>query len=159
MSRIDLREPPQRASRAADSSVRRSARKPALSRGAIFGLLLLLVAPAAALYRFSAFFDYRILFGGWIAICGITYILYLGDKRKAQREEWRTPEVHLHISEFLGGWPAAFLAQRLIRHKSSKASYQWKFWSIVALHQFVAIDYLLRWSVTRGAAGMLRSLL
>ena len=30
----------------------------------------------------------------------------------------------LHTLELIGGWPAAFLAQRWLRHKCSKRSFQ-----------------------------------
>ena len=41
-----------------------------------------------------------------------------------------------------GGWAAAYLAQRLFRHKTAKGSYQLVFWMIVLAHQAVAADYL-----------------
>ena len=164
MSKTDLRERAPRPQRNDDvprrreweRPERRSSRKRAISRGVALSLLLLLVAPAAALYRLSFSIDGRILVGYWAAISALTYILYLRDKRKAERDEWRTPELDLHIGELLGGWAAAFLAQRVIRHKISKTSYQWKFWSIVSAHQFVAMDYLLDWRLTQAAIGLLR---
>ncbi|MGV3532679.1 MAG: DUF1294 domain-containing protein [Chthoniobacteraceae bacterium] len=167
MSKTDLRERAPRPQRPDEAPRRRerdrpdrgSSRKRAISRGTAVSLLVLLVAPAAALYRLSYSIDGRILFGYWAAISALTYILYVRDKRKAERDEWRTPELDLPIGELLGGWAAAFFAQRVIRHKISKTTYQWTFWSIVFLHQFVAIDYLLGWSLSRSAVGMLRSLL
>lgn len=55
-----------------------------------------------------------------------TYLLYAHDKRAARRQRWRTRESTLHLLALLGGWPGALLAQRRLRHKSSKASFQ--FW-------------------------------
>ncbi|HSH15989.1 MAG TPA: DUF1294 domain-containing protein [Verrucomicrobiae bacterium] len=52
----------------------------------------------------------------------------------------RVSEANLHLLELLGGWPAALLAQRRLRHKCSKGSYQFMFWLIVLGHQFVAGD-------------------
>ncbi len=110
------------------------------------GLLLLL--PGAAVVRLSTeSVDYRILLGCWAGISLLTYALYARDKRQAQRSEWRTPEFHLHIAELLGGWAAAFVAQRVIRHKISKPSFMWKFWAIVAAYQYAALDYLLGWTL------------
>ena len=59
---------------------------------------------------------------------------YSRDKRAAQSGAWRSSEFRLHLLEFLGGWPGAFLAQRFFRHKSRKLSYQIVFWLIVAAH-------------------------
>ena len=36
--------------------------------------------------------------------------------------------------ELAGGWPGALLAQRLLRHKTAKASYRSAFWTMVVLH-------------------------
>jgi uncharacterized membrane protein YsdA (DUF1294 family) len=111
----------------------------------------LLAAPVWALWRISAVLDGAILSGLWAAACLITYVLYWRDKRKAQTGGWRTPEATLHTAEFLGGWPAALLAQRTLRHKVSKRSYQLVFWTIVGVHQYVALDYLLGWKFARTA--------
>lgn len=64
-----------------------------------------------------------------------TFVAYALDKRAAVgRRRRRTPENVLHLLELLGGWPGALLAQRTIRHKNAKVSYQIVFWLIVALH-------------------------
>lgn len=72
----------------------------------------------------------------------ITFGLYRYDKRQAQTGGWRIPESTLHLAETLGGWPGAFIAQRLLRHKNSKLSYQVTFWLIVLVHQIIALDVL-----------------
>jgi uncharacterized membrane protein YsdA (DUF1294 family) len=64
----------------------------------------------------------------------VTGIVYGLDKRAARRGESRTSEATLHGLELLGGWPGAFLAQRLLRHKNAKLRYQIVFWMIVGLH-------------------------
>jgi uncharacterized membrane protein YsdA (DUF1294 family) len=64
----------------------------------------------------------------------ITFAVYYLDKRAARLGRPRTPEATLHVLELLGGWPGAFLAQRLIRHKNAKVGYQVVFWLIVAAH-------------------------
>ncbi len=48
----------------------------------------------------------------------------------------------LHLLELLGGWPGAFLAQQVFRHKTRKLSFQLVFWGIVLLHQLFWIDWL-----------------
>ena len=81
--------------------------------------------------------------------------LHWHDKRSARRGQWRTPENTLHAVELLGGWPGALLAQRLLRHKTRKVSYQAVFWGIVALHQALWIDWLLGWRLGGRLAGVL----
>jgi len=68
------------------------------------------------------------------AISLLAFIAYWRDKRAAQRQEWRTPESTLQLFALLGGWPGALLAQRCLRHKTSKPSFQVVFWINVVLH-------------------------
>lgn len=68
--------------------------------------------------------------------------VYWHDKRQAQAGGQRIPEKLLHLSELLGGWPGALVAQQLWRHKTRKLSYQLVFWLIVLLHQVVWLDVL-----------------
>jgi uncharacterized membrane protein YsdA (DUF1294 family)/cold shock CspA family protein len=71
-----------------------------------------------------------------------TFALYADDKSRAKREDWRIPENTLHLCELLGGWLGGFVAQRKLRHKSIKRSYQIIFWTIVALHLLYWLDWL-----------------
>ena len=64
----------------------------------------------------------------------VTFYMYWRDKFAAQRGAWRTPEQALHLASLLGGWPGAWLAQRLLRHKSSKPSFRTVYWGTVAAH-------------------------
>jgi len=119
----------------------------------------------------------RVGIGGWLLLCGllvlpglamlwlpvpwwmgacamailsaITYGIYADDKKRALAGAWRVPERSLHLAELLGGWPGAFLAQRRLRHKCSKLSYQLAFWGIVVLFQIVAADVILDWELSR----------
>lgn len=61
---------------------------------------------------------------GLLAINAVTFVAYWIDKRAAQAQARRTPEATLHLLELLGGWPAAWLAQRVLRHKSRKENYR-----------------------------------
>lgn len=71
------------------------------------------------------------------------FIAYASDKRAAVRGEWRVPESTLHVLELLGGWPGALFAQKRLRHKSSKLSYQ-KTYGLEGDDRTFAIDYLQR---------------
>ncbi len=64
----------------------------------------------------------------------VTLIVYAIDKNAAVRGRWRIRETTLHALEFGCGWPGAWLAQRLFRHKSSKKSYLVVYWFMVALN-------------------------
>lgn len=71
------------------------------------------------------------------------------DKLQAVSKGWRVSEGSLHLAEFLGGWPGAFLAQRRLRHKCSKPSYQVVFWTIVLFYQIAAVDVMLNQRLSR----------
>jgi uncharacterized membrane protein YsdA (DUF1294 family) len=95
------------------------------------------------------------IFGGWIVVlythtldltltttvlalyscaCPVTFAAYYWDKRQAIRQGDRLRERTMHLLELFGGWPTAFVAQRVLRHKCKKLSYQVVYWIIVVLH-------------------------
>ncbi|MEM1083300.1 MAG: DUF1294 domain-containing protein [Verrucomicrobiota bacterium] len=73
---------------------------------------------------------------------GITAMHLWADKRFSMSNKSRIPEATLHLFELMGGWPGSFVAQRMLRHKVSKKSYQLIFWAIVLIHQLFALDLL-----------------
>ena len=75
-----------------------------------------------------------IVVGIYLATSLLTYLAYLLDKRSAQRGDWRTQESTLHLMSLLGGWPGALLAQRILRHKSSKPAFRVVFWATVVFN-------------------------
>lgn len=64
----------------------------------------------------------------------VAFLAYAFDKSAAQNGQWRTQESTLHLFALLGGWPGALAAQRLLRHKSAKTSFQVVFWITVGLN-------------------------
>ncbi|MGB7439460.1 MAG: DUF1294 domain-containing protein [Coleofasciculaceae cyanobacterium] len=72
----------------------------------------------------------------------VTFALYADDKSRAKQKKWRTSENTLHLCELAGGWLGGFIAQRQIRHKSSKSSYQIVFWGIVIIHYIAWLYWL-----------------
>ena len=75
----------------------------------------------------------------------ITFLVYAHDKSAAKHNRWRTKESTLHSLALLGGWAGALLAQKVLRHKSSKASFQLVFWVTVVVN--VAV---VGWLMTTG---------
>ena len=63
-----------------------------------------------------------------------TFVAYAADKSAAKSGAWRIAESKLHLGAMMGGWPGALLAQRFLRHKSSKQSFRETFWFTVAVN-------------------------
>ena len=64
----------------------------------------------------------------------LTFWMYWVDKNAAQTGRWRTPENTLQLLALAGGWPGAWLAQQILRHKSSKLPFRVVYWLVVLLH-------------------------
>ncbi len=109
----------------------------------------LLALPVYAVQRLGP--DYHWLGIYALVLSALAYWVYAVDKRRAEQGFWRIPEAQLHLLELLGGWPGAFLAQRRLRHKCSKVSYQVSFWLIVLAYQFAAFDSFQNWRYTHAA--------
>ena len=63
-----------------------------------------------------------------------TFFAYWQDKYAAEKGRWRIKEDTLHLFSLAGGWPGAYLAQQLLRHKSRKAEFRAAYWATVTLH-------------------------
>ena len=77
------------------------------------------------------------LVGGLVGVNALTALVYALDKSAARRGRRRMPERTLLLLGLLGGWPAALVAQQLLRHKTSKRSFQLAFWATVAVDVLV----------------------
>ncbi|MHA6326256.1 DUF1294 domain-containing protein [Roseivivax sp. CAU 1753] len=63
---------------------------------------------------------------GYLAAVNLlSWLLFFVDKRRSVRGDWRIPEKTLISVAVLGGWPAAKLAQRRLRHKTRKQPFGW----------------------------------
>ncbi|HSR65173.1 MAG TPA: DUF1294 domain-containing protein, partial [Xanthomonadaceae bacterium] len=111
--------------------------------------LVLLACAALALAAWNRALPPAVLLAYAIASV-VTFLAYARDKHAAERGGWRTRESTLHTFALLGGWPGALLAQGLLRHKSSKAGFQWVFWCTVLLNG-AGVAWALR--ALRGDAG------
>jgi len=74
---------------------------------------------------------------GYISLSVFTFALYGVDKSSARKNRWRIAESKLHFLGFVGGWPGAFAAQRVFKHKRSKAEFMRVYWATAVLHLFV----------------------
>ena len=90
----------------------------------------------------------------YLGASAIAFFAYAFDKSAARRNQWRTRESTLHLFALLGGWPGALAAQRLLRHKSAKTSFQAAYRTTVLLN-CGALGCLMSSAGTR----LLRSLL
>lgn len=76
----------------------------------------------------------------WVVLPGLallniaTFFVYWKDKTAAEEERIRVREDVLHALALLGGWPAAWLAQQTLRHKTSKLAFQAVFWATVVIN-------------------------
>lgn len=118
-----------------------------MTRASWLTLAALLVLPTCAIYRLPL--NGWWLYGTLTVLSAATCLAYFLDKRRAKANTWRIPELHLHLLELMGGWPGAWIAQRHLRHKSSKPSYQVVFWIIILIYQVVALESLWDWQICR----------
>ena len=100
--------------------------------------VLALVAWAVAAGRLP-----RALLLAYTGMSTAAYLTYAFDKLAALKNRRRVPENVLHMLGLLGGWPGAALAQKTMRHKTQKRSFQVAFWITVALN-CAALGWLLR---------------
>ena len=95
-----------------------------------------------------------IVLGLYLGASFIAFATYAWDKSAAQNNQRRTPENTLHLLGFIGGWPGALVAQRFLRHKSKKQSFQITFWGTVVLNSGGLI-----WLLTPEGSSMLNAFL
>ena len=71
-----------------------------------------------------------------------SYWFYAQDKEAALNGQRRVPENTLHLLSFLGGWPAAWLAQQKLRHKTQKQPFR-KIYFCTILFNILLILWLI----------------
>lgn len=77
----------------------------------------------------------------YVVLSAICLMAYAFDKSAAVAGRWRSSEQSLLALGVLGGWPGGLLAQQLLRHKSSKASFRRAFWGTVLLNVAAFVGY------------------
>ncbi len=86
-----------------------------------------------------------------LALSLLSFALYAVDKRAAINSRRRVPEATLQWLSLAGGWPGAWLAQRLLNHKRAKPAFMRGFRLAVAAHLAMLLA-LAAWWLERGAA-------
>ena len=89
--------------------------------------------------------------GLYLIASGAAYVAYAFDKSAARQGKWRTKESTLQMLSLIGGWPGALIAQRHLRHKTQKLSFQFVFWISVAFN-----CVLLAWVLSPAGSDTLR---
>lgn len=79
------------------------------------------------------------LVGALVGVSVLTALVYSVDKSASRRGGRRVPERTLLLLGLLGGWPGALVAQQLLRHKTSKHSFQLAFWATVAVNVLAVV--------------------
>jgi uncharacterized membrane protein YsdA (DUF1294 family)/cold shock CspA family protein len=81
----------------------------------------------------------------YVVLSVFCYIVYSVDKTAATNRTWRVSENALLAWGLVGGWPGAIIAQRLLRHKTRKASFIAAFWGSVMLNValFMVLGFLV----------------
>jgi uncharacterized membrane protein YsdA (DUF1294 family)/cold shock CspA family protein len=90
---------------------------------AAFGALLLLLAAAQFVPIFVLWF--------YLAASLVAFAMYWWDKAAALRGGRRTSEATLLGIAVFGGWPGAYVARHLFRHKTRKQPFRTYFWMAV----------------------------
>ncbi|MEQ8956771.1 MAG: cold shock and DUF1294 domain-containing protein [Coleofasciculus sp. C2-GNP5-27] len=116
------------------SPKRKRSKKRTKSSSLVWEVLFLSLFPLGGSIHLASITSNLIPLLLYLIMSGLTFALYAQDKSRARTGESRIPEKTLHLCELAGGWLGAFIAQRTLRHKSSKNSYQVVFWAIVAFH-------------------------
>lgn len=111
------------------------------------GVAFLLMGIWAGLLAFGAWNGQLPLWllGGAVALNLLTFAVYFIDKQAAQSGQWRTSESTLHGLALLGGWPGAWLAQQMLRHKSSKATFRAAYWATVIANCAGLAAWVIGW--------------
>lgn len=125
----------------ADSQSRRPGRRPATlerpDRPAAWSAASMLAIPVfVAVYIAVAMTRNVSLWfaAAYVSFSLVSLLAYAIDKSAAVAGRWRISEQSLLLLGLIGGWPGGLIAQQLLRHKSSKASFRNAFWGTVVMN-------------------------
>ncbi|MGE0349700.1 DUF1294 domain-containing protein [Hydrogenophaga sp.] len=72
-----------------------------------------------------------------------TFYMYWRDKDAAIHEVQRVPEDWLHALAVAGGWPGAWFAQQILRHKTRKQPFRLIYWGTVAVNMLALLAWIV----------------
>jgi len=90
---------------------------------------------------FGYVFFFSVTWSYLLSIQVSIFLLYVYDKMSAKNSWLRVPEWSLHILAILGGSPAGYLAQKILRHKSIDRTFQPVYKTIIVLQVLALIGY------------------
>jgi len=129
---IGVVEPPQRASR----TQREAPAQWSLTSALAIPAFVVIYAVVAIQFHVSPWFALA-----YVVLSAACLMAYAFDKSAAVAGRWRSSERRLLVLGLLGGWPGGLVAQQLLRHKSSKASFREAFWGTVVLNVGAFVAY------------------
>ena len=90
----------------------------------------------------------------WVILTAVVLInlaafyMYWRDKEAAINDTRRTPEEWLHGLAVVGGWPGAWFAQQIFRHKTSKQPFRLVYWVTVGVNVLALLGWIV-WPTLR----------
>jgi uncharacterized membrane protein YsdA (DUF1294 family) len=132
-----------------------SLRKQPQVNSARWGTASYLAIPAFMVLYVAAAFLWEVpawVLGIYVGASILAFATYGIDKYAAVSDSRRIPEHWLLFIGLLGGWPGAIIAQQVMRHKSSKASFRSSFWRTIIFNvvAFVALASPLGQALLQG---------
>lgn len=77
----------------------------------------------------------------------LAFTAYGIDKSCAVSQKSRISEKALHLMAVLGGWPGAYIGQKVFRHKTQKQPFKLIFWLTVVINIIAACSIALHYPV------------
>ena len=108
----------------------------------LFSIILGLAVPALFTWAYATTLDFNPVYT-WLTTLNLMVIALMGkDKFAAQRGMRRTPEATLLLLATVGATPGLLLSRYLFHHKTSKPSFQYSLFAVLALQ---AAAFLVFW--------------
>lgn len=117
--------------------------KPVFTWPTLTLLALLVLPPTLAVHTFSPPLLRHLALAYAVTVNATTFVVYRHDKEAARGGRgWRVRETSLHLWALAGGWPGAFVAQRVLRHKTRSHGFLAVFWATVVGHELLCLRVL-----------------